>query len=121
MTDDELERALLALPLEAPPSGLRDRILASTVYRVTAPPAIRAWELWLITAAVVVVAVVTYLLLASVPDLGGRSHDLFMQALHELGLYSIRTYAWLAVGVSTVWAISSLSLMPRVRQPVYNR
>ena len=30
MTDDELERALLALPLEEPPPEMRPRILAAT-------------------------------------------------------------------------------------------
>ena len=29
---DDLDRALMALPLEEPPAGLRDSILASTVY-----------------------------------------------------------------------------------------
>ena len=117
MTDDELERALFALPLEEAPSGLRDRILAATVYRVPVTPAFRAWELWLLAVALVLVAVVTFLLLAAVPDLGDRSHE----ALHALGLFSFRTYAWFAVGVSTVWAISSLPLRSPVRQPVYNR
>jgi hypothetical protein len=117
MTDDELERALFALPLEEAPAGLRDRILAATVYRVPVAPAFRAWELWLLALALVVVGVVTYLLLAGVPDLGNRTHD----ALHALGLFSSRTYAWFAVGVSTVWALSSLPLMSPVRQTVYNR
>ena len=31
MTDDELDRALFALPLEEPPADLRARILAATV------------------------------------------------------------------------------------------
>jgi hypothetical protein len=121
MTDDELERALFALPLEAPPAGLRERILASTVYRVAAPPAFRTWELWLLGIALAVVAVVSYLLLASVPNLDERSRVAVMDALHGLGLFSVRTYAWFAVGVSTVWAISSLTLMPGARRTVYNR
>lgn len=40
MTDDDLDRALFALPLEEPPQGLREAILRATVYapvRVSAP------------------------------------------------------------------------------------
>ena len=33
MDDDELERALLGLPLEEPPDGLRASILLATAYR----------------------------------------------------------------------------------------
>jgi hypothetical protein len=121
MTDDDLERALLALPLEPAPAGLHERILAATVYRVPVTPAFRAWELWMLGLAVAVVAVLTFLMLAAVPDLGDRSHIALMHGLHALGLFSFRTYLWFAVGVSTVWAISSLNLMSPVRQPVYNR
>jgi hypothetical protein len=121
MTDDQLERALLALPLEPAPPGLRDRILASTIYRVAPQPAFRAWEIWVLSVAVALVAVVTYVLLASVPDLDDRSRIAVMHALHAMGLFSVRTYAWFAVGVSTVWAISSLTLMPRALRTVYNR
>ncbi len=121
MTDDELERALLALPLETPPAGLHERILASTVYRSAAAPAFRTWEVCLLVLAVSLVAVATFALLSAVPDLGDRSQIAVVHALHALGLFSVRTYAWFAVGVSTVWAISSLSLMPRALRTVYNR
>ena len=33
MTDDDLDRALFALPLEEPPADLHGRILAATVLR----------------------------------------------------------------------------------------
>ena len=45
---DELDRALFALPLEAPPPGLRQSILNATVYaraQAAAGPEIRTWEL----------------------------------------------------------------------------
>ncbi len=43
MTDDELDRALFALPLEEPPADLHGRILAATVLRPA--PTFRVWEL----------------------------------------------------------------------------
>ena len=52
--DDELERALFALPLEEPPRDLRKAILAATVYRPAFP--VKAWEMW-VAATVVAVAV----------------------------------------------------------------
>ncbi len=85
MTDDDLERALLALPLEPVPPGLHERILAATVYRAPITPAFRAWELWLLALAIAVVGVVTFQLLAAVPDLGGRAHVAVVHALHALG------------------------------------
>ena len=121
MTDDELERALFSLPLEAPPAGLRERILAATVYRTDVAPAFRTWELWLLALAVVVAGVIAYALLSSVPDFGGRAHSEIVNGLYALGFFSVRTYAWFAVGVSVVWAISSLTLMPVPRRTVYNR
>ncbi len=121
MTDDELERALLALPLEEPPAGLRERILAATVSRAPVSGPFRAWELWLIGAAVLVAAAVTYLMLASVPDLGARANLALDNVLYALGLFSPATYVWCAVGVSAVWAISSLPLMLPARRTVYNR
>jgi len=121
MTDDELERALFALPLEEPPAGMHQRILAATIYRIPVAPAFRTWELWMLSLAVAVVAVVTFTLLAAVPDLGDRVHFALIHSLHTLGLFSFRTYLWFAVGVSIVWAISSQNLMSPVRQPVYNR
>lgn len=43
-SDDDLERALFALPLEEPPDGLRGSILAATIHRP--PAAVAPWELW---------------------------------------------------------------------------
>jgi len=44
--DDELERALFALPLEEPPADLRASILAGTIYRQ--PLAVKPWEVWIL-------------------------------------------------------------------------
>lgn len=56
-SDDELEQALLALPLEEPPARLHEAILARTIYR----PAfvLKPWELWLFGA---MCALLTWLL-----------------------------------------------------------
>jgi hypothetical protein len=121
MTDDELDRALLALPLEEPPAGLRERILAATVYHVPVSAPFKAWELWLLGAVLAVVAFVTVTLFSSVPDLDGRAHVALVEAMHALGLFKPATYGWIAVGLSAVWAISSLPLMPVARRRVYNR
>jgi hypothetical protein len=72
MTDDELDRALVALPLEEQPADQHGRILAATVLRPA--PTFRIWELFL-----------------------------------------------LAVGISSVWWISSLPFMATPRLTVYNR
>jgi hypothetical protein len=120
MTDDDLDRALFALPLDEPPAGLRERILAATIYQLPSTAPFKTWELWLLGGVIALVAFLTYLVLASVPDLGARS-DQLLDGARSLGLFKPTTYGWFAVGVSAVWAISSLSLMPAVRQSVYNR
>lgn len=43
-SDEELERALFALPLEEPPAGMHEAILARTIYRPALP--FKAWESW---------------------------------------------------------------------------
>ena len=119
MTNDELDRALFALALEELPAGLHDRILAATVYH--APALFRTWELWLLAAAVAIVGFVTFALLTAVPHLGDQLQSAIVSLVHALGLFSVATYAWLAVGASAVWAISSLPLMPRARRAAYDR
>jgi hypothetical protein len=121
MTDDDLDRALFNLSLEEPPADLHERILSATVRRAVAPVAFRPWELWLLAAAVVLVAFITVALLASVPDLVDRVPFTFVGAMHALGLFSLSTYVWCAVGASAVYGISSLPLMPGNRRAVYNR
>ncbi len=62
---DDLDRALRALPLEEPPAGLRDSILAATVYAPPIPAlAMRLWEVtgvgvWLAFAAWLALAVIS--------------------------------------------------------------
>lgn len=107
MTDDELERALRALPLEEPPAELRGRVLAA----VAAPPqpALRPWELPVLGT---VVALAVWLCLVA-PTLGALAR--------ATGLISLSTLLWCAIGLSSAWWISHLTLMPTPRVAVTKR
>ena len=96
MTDDELDAALLALPLPAPPAGLRERILAATVLREQ--PAFAPWEFGVLGA------------LAACATLACL--DPHALAFVSQRLLDPATLAWLAVGTSSAWWISNLTLMP---------
>jgi hypothetical protein len=119
MTDDELDRALFALPLEEPPADLHQRIMSATVLR--AAPAFRQWELWLLAAGVAVVGALALYVFTSTPDPGTRLADSITAVLRTLGLFSRSTYMWLAIGLSSAWWISSLPFMATPRPTVYNR
>ncbi len=119
MTDDELDRALFALPLEEPPADMHERILAATVLR--ASPPFRTWELWLLVGSAVLVGWLTTWMLTSAPDAGLRLTGAIVAGMRALGLFSPATYVWLGIGVSTVWWISSLPFMATPRPTVYNR
>ena len=119
MTDDELDRALFALPLEEPPADLHGRILAATVLRPA--PTFRVWEICLLVVAVAFVGSLTAWLFATTPHAGSRLADMIVAGARGLGLFSRATYVWLAVGISSVWWISSLPFMATPRLSVYNR
>jgi hypothetical protein len=119
MTDDELDRALFALPLEEPPADLHQRIMAATVLR--AAPAFRAWELWLLAAVVTLVGGLTIWTFTSSPNAGLNFADAIVSGVRALGLFSRSTYVWLAIGISSVWWISSLPFISTPRPTVYNR
>lgn len=119
MTDDELDRALFALPLEQPPPDLHGKILAATVLRPV--PTFRQWELWALAAALVAIGWLTFWALSTTPEAGSRFGYLITVSLRALGLFSRSTYVWLAVGLSSVWWISSLPFMAGPRPTVYNR
>jgi hypothetical protein len=98
---DALDRALLGLPLEEPPAGLRSSILRATAYRPS--PALSFWEL---AALGVLGAVGVWLVLLIV--LGGGS--LFAHTLGTItstvvtALSNAATATWLAAGAATaVW------------------
>ncbi|MBV8244903.1 MAG: hypothetical protein JOZ38_03195 [Candidatus Eremiobacteraeota bacterium] len=99
-SDDALDRALFALPMEEPPSDLRASILASTAYR-PAPP-FSVWE----AAALGAIAAVTLWLVVLIALGGG---GLFLHTLAIIGsalaqaLSNVRLLAWLAAGAMTAY------------------
>jgi hypothetical protein len=115
--DAELERALFALPLEAPPSDLRASILTATVYR-PAPP-FSVWEATLVGA---ISAVLLWLI--ALIAMGGA--PLFVQTIAAIGtvierpLYHVTTLAWLATGIAAAFWLTfftgSQPFAPAVRR-----
>jgi len=95
---DSLERAILELPLEEPPQGLRASILLATVYRPT--PAFSALDLALVGSMAAIPLWLFVLLF-----LGGGS--LFVHTLAAMGSALSRVFsnaavlAWLAAGGAT--------------------
>lgn len=102
--DDELERALFAVPLEEPPAGLRASILNATVYRPAAMPAsTKPWELWAAGAAL---AVVVWLCIAMAQGSGTYA----VSTLDSAGGTVVAFFAqrallfWIAIGSAiAVW------------------
>jgi hypothetical protein len=97
-SDDALDRALFALPLEEPPDGLRASILTSTVYRPA--PAFAAWEIALI-GALAAIGVWFAIMIA----MGGGT--LFVHTLGTIGeslthaFSNVVNLAWIAAGIGT--------------------
>jgi len=111
MTDDELERALFALPLEEPPVDLRRRILGATVYR---PRLIfKAWEVWTLGTGLALMVWLTWFVLTGVPNGLGRLGLALSAAVASVGAnVPASVWLWIALGISsTIW-ISQVSLMP---------
>jgi hypothetical protein len=103
--DAALERALSALPLEETPPDLHARILSAVAHRPE--PAFRAWEMWLVGAAV---AVCTWLILAII---GTPSESLRIMTQHvEAAIIMIVTppaVYYLALGVLTAFALPRIT------------
>jgi hypothetical protein len=116
-SDDALDRALFALPLEEPPSDLRASILASTAYR-PAPP-FSAWD----AAGFGAIAAVTLWLVILIGMGGG---GLFLQTLATIvtavegALSNVTVLAWLATGAMAAFWLSfftgSQSWLPAARR-----
>lgn len=119
MTEDELDRALFALPLEEPPADLHARIMAATALRPL--PTFAPWEWVLLVVAISLTVALTTWMFGSSPGSVHRLGYAVMSGLYNIGLYSRATYVWLAIGVSSVWWISSLNFMPKHRPTMYNR
>ncbi len=108
-SDEELERALFALPLEEPPADLRASILAATVYRPPLP--VKPWEVWAL-GAVCALLVWVLVLVAK----GGAAPELtaFESYVNE-GLKLFEQPAalfWIALGGGAAAWISQLNLTP---------
>ncbi|MFN2461527.1 MAG: hypothetical protein ABR591_12715 [Candidatus Velthaea sp.] len=115
MTDDELERALLALPLEEPPAGLHGRILAATIYRPRLT--FRTWEIWAIGTALALMVWLTVLVLTGVPDAATRiTHGVGYAVNHLSTAFSSAAMLWAVLGISSAIWLSQLSL-PGPRRP----
>jgi hypothetical protein len=109
---DDLDHALMALPLEEPPPGLRDSILASTVYAPPplASPALRTWEIVLI-GTLLAVGSWFALAVAQSPSLTGHvaaSLDSIVTALADP-----TTVVWLGCGVTVALGASLFNAFPR--------
>ena len=101
--DDELDRALFALPLEPLPAGLRESILAATIRPATAP----AFTPWEIGGIGVVLALITWLCMVAVRGQLGLNavvHSFAAGLLHVAGDLTILT--WLGVGVFSAIALT---------------
>jgi hypothetical protein len=111
---DALDRAILGLSLEEPPSGLRSAILLATSYRPA--PAFSFWELALLG---VVGAVGVWLIALLV--LGGGS--LFVHTADVIAtaataaLSNAATLAWVAAGAATAVWLSLFTGFQPLAQP----
>ncbi len=112
-SDDALDRALFALPLEEPPADLRASILTATVYRPA--PAFKLWEL-------VTIPPVAAGRVGRVPGVVLGGVKLFGVALQAISTTSLRslpstsTLAWVALGGGTaIWLSLFTGFQPRVK------
>lgn len=116
-SDDELDRALFALPLEEPPANLRHSILAATVYGPPVPAPVRPWELWLLGGAL---ALIVWLCIAIFSGAGAAT----LGSLDETGASVLAFFSqpttlfWIAVGGGAAFWLSqtNLTLAPGYRR-----
>jgi hypothetical protein len=119
MTDDELERALFALPLEEPPADLRARILATTVDRPRLT--FRAWEVWLVGTLAALMVWLMFLVGTAQPDMGGAISRAISDGVDRIvPALSVSALVWMVLGMSFVVWISQLHL-PQSRRRIAPR
>jgi hypothetical protein len=107
-SEDDLDRALAALPLAEPPAGFHARIMAATVYRPE--PAVGSWDVWLIGTLVAVAAWLAWLV-GTTPHANEQLANAVTSAMQMTAeLTSTYTVLWLAVGISAAWWISQLTV-----------
>jgi hypothetical protein len=102
-SDDTLDAALFALPLEVPPSDLRGAILTATAYR-PAPP----FGVWEVVALGSLAAVLLWLIVLIAMGGGGLFLDTISAIGSKIGagLENVATLAWLAAGAAAALWIS---------------
>ncbi|HET9030713.1 MAG TPA: hypothetical protein VFN49_11100 [Candidatus Aquilonibacter sp.] len=94
-SDDALDRALFALPLEEPPADLRAAILTATVYRPA--PLFKPWELAVLGTLAAIVTWLVVLVIMSGGTLAMHSVQAIGSAI-ESAFSNYATLAWVAAG-----------------------
>ncbi len=119
MTEDELDRALFALPLEEPPADLRARILTATIARPRLT--FTAWEVWIVGTLCAFMVWLAVMVVTSVPHVGSAmvhavsdGFDLVAESVN------VNTLMWVVLGGSFVFWISQLNL-PHPRRETADR
>jgi hypothetical protein len=108
--DDELDRALFALPLEPLPDGLRASILAAV--SVVPVPILTGWEIGGIGAILALATWLTILVLTGGSSIGASIGLAGGEMARVASNWT--TLAWLAVGVSTALWLSLVSVPRRL-------
>ena len=104
--NDDLDRALAALPLEEPPEGFRARVLAATVYAPRVPEPTRSLEPWLLGTLGALLVWLCGLVVAEPRAFGGA----VASAVASLTLVPPSTWVWIAGGCAAAFWLSALSV-----------
>jgi hypothetical protein len=115
MTDEELEQALFALPLEKPPADLHALILGATVYRPRL--SVPAWEVWTLgTIAAVMVWLTAFLVTTpahALAHIGAQLSGLVASTWAPGMLASNGPLLWMSIGISAAIWVSQLTFIPK--------
>jgi hypothetical protein len=115
MTDEELERALFALPLETPPADLHALILSATVYRPRL--SVPMWEVWTLGTIAACMAWLTIVLFNTPAQTIAHLSTQFTALVASV--WTPGTFApngvllWMSIGISAAIWISQLTFVPK--------
>ena len=114
---DDIDRALFALPLEAPPQGLREAILRATAYAPRQAEAVAPaflWESigWESIGVGLTLALAVWLTVALVTNPGLAAQVSSSLLAFSRVLSDPAALAWLAVGASATVCLSIVNLRP---------
>ena len=122
MTDEELEQALFALPLEKPPGDLHALILGATIYRPRLNVA--TWEVWTLGTIAACMVWLTILLFTTpaqtIAHLSTQLTALAASAWTPSILATNGVLLWMSIGISAAIWVSQLTFIPK-RQHVTHR